>query len=287
MSLTTVACCQVTLQVGDIEGNRTRVASAIEDAAASGAQVVIVPELANSGYVFADATEAQMLAEHLDGPTVTSWINLAEKHQLVLAGGLCEAGLEGELYNSAVIVDPAGIRASYRKVHLWDREKLIFTPGDSAPPVVDTMVGRLSLIICHDAEFPEWVRLAALSGTELLCVPTNWPLFPRPKGERPIEVVQIQASAFVNRMFIAACDRSGAERGVEWVEGSVITDCDGWPLAGPACETHSLVTATFDLSEAKQKRISDHNDVHADRRPDLYGALVDGSPVNRSSTSKT
>jgi 5-aminopentanamidase len=286
MSLTTVACCQVTLQVGDIEGNRTRVASAIEDAVASGAQIVIVPELANSGYAFTDATEARMLAEQLDGPTVTSWINLAEKHQLVLAGGLCEAGLEGELYNSAVIVDPDGIRASYRKVHLWDRENLIFTPGDSAPPVVDTMVGRLSIVICHDTEFPEWVRLAALRGTELLCVPTNWPLFPRPNNERPIEVVQIQASAFVNRMFIAACDRSGVERGVRWVEGSIITDCDGWPLAGPACETGSPVTATFDLTEAKQKRISDFNDVHADRRPDLYGALVDDYPVNRGSVNK-
>src|ERR1051325_1784184 len=145
MSLTTVACCQVTLQVGDIEGNRTRVASAIEDAVASGAQIVIVPELANSGYAFTDATEAQTLAEHLDRTTVASLIKLADKHQLVLAGVLCEAGLEGELYNSAVIVDPDGIRASYRKVHLWDRETLIFTPGDSPPPVVDTMAGRLSI----------------------------------------------------------------------------------------------------------------------------------------------
>src|SRR5262249_57320474 len=74
-------------------------------------------------------------------------------------------------------------------------------------------------------------RLPALDGAQLLCAPVNWPAFPRPDGERPAEIVRVQAGAAVNRMFVAACDRTGEERGVDWVAGSVIVDADGWPLA--------------------------------------------------------
>lgn len=274
MNPTSVACCQVILQVGDVRGNRDRVASAVEEAAANGAQVVILPELANSGYVFSGINEARSLAETLDGPTISHWSSLASEHNLILSGGFCEVGDGGSLYNSALTVDPSGIRATYRKVHLWDREKIIFSPGHAEPPVVETEVGRLSLMICHDAEFPEWVRIAALKGAELLCVPTNWPLLPRPSSERPIEVVQVQAAAATNRMFIAVCDRGGGERGIEWVEGSIIVDCDGWPLSGPSCETHTHVRAALTLKQARNKQINEHNDVHDDRRPELYRMLA-------------
>ena len=95
-----------------------------------------------------------------------------------------------------------------------------------------TKFGRIGMLICYDLEIPEWVRMPALDGAQLLCAPVNWPAFPRPDGERPAEVVRVQADAAVNRMFIAACDRTGQERGVDWVGGSVIVDADGWPLAG-------------------------------------------------------
>lgn len=279
MSLTSVACCQVTLQIGDVDGNLGRISCAVEEAATNGAQIVILPELANSGYVFADAREAWSLAEGLEGPTISHWNSLAREHNLILSGGICEAGDDGSLYNSAVIVDPSGIQATYRKVHLWDKEKLVFTPGTAEPPVVETEAGLLSMMICHDAEFPEWVRLAALKGTELLCVPTNWPILPRPANERSIEIIQVQASAATNRMFIAVCDRAGVEREVDWVEGSVIVDCDGWPLAGPSYETKGDVRASLDLTEARTKQINEHNDVHADRRPELYGMLANDSRI--------
>ena len=150
--------------------------------------------------------------------------------QIVIVGGFCETS-GGELYNSAALVDPGGLRCVYRKAHLWDEESLWFTPGSAAPPVVTTRFGQIAVMICYDLEFPEWVRLPALDGAQLLCAPTNWPAFPRPEGERPAEIVRVQADAAVNRMFIAACDRTGAERGVDWVAGSVIVDPDGWPLA--------------------------------------------------------
>ncbi len=272
MTDTVIACCQLSLRVGDVEFNRAACRDAIAGAVDRGADIVVVPELANSGYVFADADEARRCAETVDGETVAEWTSLAREHRLVVVGGLCELDTTaGVLRNSAVILDADGLRAVYRKAHLWDREQLVFDPGQEPPPVVDTPHGRVATMVCYDVEFPEWVRLPALAGADLLCVPTNWPREPRPADERPAEVTRVQANASVNRMFIAACDRAGDERGVQWVSGTVIVGPDGYPLAGPVCQDRSVtVTARCRLSEAREKRTSERNDALNDRRPGLY-----------------
>jgi predicted amidohydrolase len=272
MTEAVVACCQLALRVGDVGFNRAVCREAITAAAAAGADIVVVPELANSGYVFADAEEARRCAEAVDGETVAEWTALARDRGLVLVGGLCELDTATDvLRNSAVIIDSDGLRGVYRKAHLWDREQLVFEPGRERPPVVDTRHGRVSTMVCYDVEFPEWVRLPALAGAELLCVPTNWPREPRPEAERPAEVTRVQANASVNRMFIAACDRAGDERGVQWVSGTVIVGPDGYPVAGPVCEDRSVtITAPCRLSDARRKATGPRNDALSDRRPDLY-----------------
>ena len=270
-----IACCQVALQVGESDTNRRTGLAAAAAAAADGASIVVLPELSASGYVFRDESEARVLAEPADGPTTAGWTRLARERGVTVVGGICELGDDGLLYNSAIVVDSAGLRASYRKAHLWDAEKLVFTPGDGLPPVVETAETVLAVVICYDLEFPEWVRLPALAGAQLLCVPANWPAQPRPAGERPMDVVRAQAAAAVNRMFIAVCDRVGAERGVDWVGGSVIIDPDGWPLAGPEPGDRELTfAADCDLALAADKRNSERNDVLADRRPDLYRGVL-------------
>jgi predicted amidohydrolase len=267
----TVASCQISLAVGKVQANRQSLRSAITQAANAGAQVVVVPELANTGYMFANIDELRGVAEPLDGPTVREWVALAEEHNLIIVGGFAEIATSGEVYNSAVLVDATGVRACYRKAHLWNNEKVdLFTPGTGAPPVVDTAVGRIGVMICYDLEFPEWVRTAALAGAELLCCPVNWPLYPAPAGERPIEVVKVQAAAATNRMFVAVADRAGRERGQDWLGGSVITDADGFPLTTLSLGEPGIHCAQLELSDARNKKISELNDVHADRRPELY-----------------
>jgi predicted amidohydrolase len=262
-----------------VEANQQACLSAAECAAGGGARIIVLPELATSGYVFASKEEARALAEPVHGPTVSRWMELAGRAGITIVGGLCELGEDGPLYNTAVMVVGAHVRAVYRKAHLWDTEKAVFTPGEQPPPVVDVGKARLAMMICYDLEFPEWVRLPALAGAQLLCAPTNWPRFPRPDGERPMDVVRAQAAAAVNRMYIAACDRVGHERGVDWVGGSVIIDPGGWPLAGPAGDEEAeTIMADCDLEAASNKKISDHNDVLADRRPALYRRLIEGSP---------
>ncbi|MCW3021050.1 MAG: putative hydrolase [Conexibacter sp.] len=275
---TVVACCQLAPQLGELERNRAASCAAIVAAADAGARVVVLPELAVSGYVFAGTEEARALAEPVDGPTVSAWAALARERDLVVVGGLCER--DGDvLRNSAVLIDARGLRGVYRKAHLWDREGEVFAAGSEAPPVIETAVGRIGIVVCYDLEFPEWVRLPALAGAGLLCAPVNWPAAPRPAGERPAEVVRVQAAAATNRMFIAACDRTGTERGVDWVGGSVIVDPDGFPLAGPA-GPHDVTTlvARCRLGDARDKRLGERNDALADRRPELYGPLTATGP---------
>ena len=90
-----VACHQLAPVVGDLDGNRARALAALDAAAAAGARIVVLPELAASGYVFRDAAEARALAEPPDGPTVSGWAERAAAHDLVVVGGFAEAGADG------------------------------------------------------------------------------------------------------------------------------------------------------------------------------------------------
>ncbi|MDT5112996.1 MAG: 5-aminopentanamidase [Mycobacterium sp.] len=266
---TRATCCQLPLHIGDTDGNRVAARTAIEQAAGDGAQIVVLPELASSGYVFADRSELVSLAEPRDGPSVTEWANLATAFGVTIVAGFPEAAGDA-VYNSAAVVDPTGLRGVYRKAHLWDTENAVFDRADDLPLLVDTEHGRIGVMICYDVEFPEWVRAVALEGADLLCAPVNWPLLPRPEGERPTELVRVLAGAGMNRMPIAVCDRAGVERGQHWIGGSVIIDADGYPLAIAEFGKPGNITADVDLAESRIKKFNEHNDVHGDRRTDLY-----------------
>ena len=268
---TVIACCQVAPVLGDVAANTELTVAAIRAAAQDGAQIVVLPELASSGYMLADQAEARAAAQPADGPTIQAWASVARELGVVIVGGFCERDEEGRVRNSAAVIDPTGVRAIYRKAHLWDRERLVFVAGDEAPPVVDTIAGRIGVVICYDLEFPEWVRIPALAGAQVLCAPTNWPLAPHPAGERPGEITRAMVDAAVNRMFIAVCDRVGTERGQAWVGGSAIVDPNGWPLAGAQASTAvQTLIARCRLAEAEDKGYGGLSDAFGDRRPDLY-----------------
>ena len=260
---------QLSPVLGDTAGNRARSVDALAAAAERGAGLVVLPELCTSGYAFADAAEARAAAEPVDGPSVRAWHEAARAHGLVVVAGLCELDADGVLRNSAVVVDPTGVLAVYRKTHLWDREPEIFVPGDLAPPVLDTAAGRIGLAVCFDAAFPEHIRRAALAGAEIVAVPMNSPAPPRPTEPIPIEIAIAMAAANANRVYVVQADRTGEERGVRWAQASVIVDPDGSVIAGPS-EGEALLVADLDLARARDKSWGDRNDVFADRRPELY-----------------
>ena len=268
----TVAGVQFAPVVGDATESLARIDAGVREAVRRGAQIIVLPELANSGYMFAGVEELRAAAQPCDGAYVRYLIETASSLGIVIASGFAELDKVDDVYNSAVIVDRNGVRAVYRKAHLWNAEKTCgFRAGRGHPPVVDTEYGRLGLMICYDLEFPEWVRAAALDGAELVCAPVNWPLYPRPDGERPGEIIRVQADAAVNRMYIAAADRVGPERGQDWLGGTVIVDPDGYPVTSILLGSEHIAVATIDLAMARDKSISPQNNVHTDRRPELYG----------------
>lgn len=273
--MTRIVCQQLAPRIADLQANRQLSLSAISDAVSAGADVVVLPELVTSGYMFESAEEAASVAIAPDDPLFEEWA--AAAGSAVVIAGFAERGEDGLVYNSAAVVDASGVLGVYRKIHLWDREKLWFAPGGEPPRVFDTPAGRIGVLVCYDVEFPEMPRTLALAGAELICVPTNWPYSQRPDGERPGEVVIAQAAARVNRVCIACCDRTGTEREQNWNGGTSIVDQDGWvlnaqPGVGPA-------SATVDLARSHDKAFTELADAMGDRRPELYGAV--GQPVAR------
>jgi predicted amidohydrolase len=270
---------QVAVAVCQVDGVAARrdpsvLTAAVASARARGADLVVLPELAACGGVITSPVQAQAAAEPLDGPTVTLLREVSAQQGCVVVAGLAETGDGERVHNTAVVVDRGDLVGAYRKVHPWGAEKDAFTPGDEPPLVVDTSAGRVGVMVCYDLEFPEWVRLAAERGAEVLAVPANWPLRPDGDPTRPFEVVKAQAAAVTYRVNVAVADRCGVEDGIDWYGGSLVCDVDGNLLAGPACSTGSAVptvlVAEVDLAAARSKRLGPHNDAFADRRPDLY-----------------
>ncbi len=273
--MTRIAAVQMSPVIANLMVNRGTVAAAIAGALREGADIVVLPELATSGYVFQNMEELRSVAIPADGALFDEWAALAStRPSSVIVAGFAEAGADGAVYNSAAVVTAAGVLGIYRKVHLWDQEKRFFTPGSDAPLIVETAHGRLGVMICFDLEFPEWTRIAALAGAEMLAVPTNWPYVDRPAGERPPEVQIAMAAARVNRMSIICSDRAGTERGVAWNEGTTIVDADGWVVStvGPG---DGVAWADLDASDSRKKQLAELSGVFTDRRPDLYAMVVE------------
>ena len=284
-----IGCAQLSPRVGDVERNGKGARTGIRNLAVGfECRIVVLPELMSSGYVFESVEEARACAEASDGPTVSQWAADAADYGTVIVGGFAELGEHGELYNSAAVVGPDGVLAVYRKTHLWDREKLWFTPGPEPPPVVETPFGRIGVAVCYDLYFPELTRGLALAGADVIVVPANLPLFPRPKGERPVEIALAQATAHVNKVWVALCDRAGheLERGAHWTGASCIVDPDGWLAAGPVddCGT-GIISAECDYGRARNKAWGERNDVVGDLRPELYPTARPASDPSRIASS--
>lgn len=275
-NLPVVACIQMEPRVGEKQENVARTLARIEAAAAHGASLLVLPELANTGYVYADRAEALALSETIgEGETVRAWAAAAQRLNVHIVAGIAER--DGErIYNAAVFVGPQGVIGRYRKLHLWNDEKRFFEPGDLGVPVFDTAFGRVAMAICYDGWFPEVYRLAAAQRADIVCVPTNWVPMPGQRDDQPaIATVLAMAAAHSNGLMIACADRVGVERGQPFLGQSLIVGGNGMPLAGPASrEQEDILYAPIDLEGIRAGRaLGPRNHVLNDRRTDVYDAL--------------
>lgn len=245
---------------------------AIAAAAAEGAQLIVLPELCTTGYVFESRAEARALAQPATGGALNDWVDEAARAEAVIVGGFAESDEDGGLFNSAAVVDPSGVLAVYRKAHLWEFERQVFQAGTVPPPVLDTRVGRIGVGVCYDLFFPEFARGLAVAGAEIAVFPTNAPASTTDVEPRESVGVSItRATAHFNRIFVAVCDRYSEERAQRWVGRSTIADPDGDLIVEPPGDREQTLLADCDLAMAQDKSwTGTTNDALADRRPEIY-----------------
>ena len=269
-----VACAQTDPTLGDIAASTAATVDAIRAAADAGADVVVLPECASSGWAFKDPGEARAAAQGLDGETIRAWHAEAKARDLWVCGGFAELGDDGHVYNSAALISPDGVESVYRKVHLWNTENDAFTPGDRGVPVVETPFGRVGMLICYDAWIPESFRSLALQGADLVLAPSDWVPNPhQPEHLPPSAHIVTMAGAQANQVFVASASRVGVERGQRFIGASIIVDPFGWPLSRPGTDSVDLIWADVDPIGSRDARRNDpFNRPLGDRRPDAYAS---------------
>jgi predicted amidohydrolase len=267
-----IACAQTDPVLGDVEASTAATVDAIRAAADVGADVVVLPECASAGWAFADEDEARATAQGLDGETIRAWHAEARSHDLWVCGGFSELGADGRIYNSAALVSPGGVASVYRKVHLWNAEHDAFTPGDGGFPVVDTPFGRVGMLICYDAWFPESFRSLALQGADLVLAPSDWVPNPhQPTDQPPLAHIVTMSAAHSNQLVVAAASRVGVERGTRFIGASIIVGHDGWLVTRPGTDAEDVIWADVDPIGSREARRTDpFNRPLGDRRPEAY-----------------
>lgn len=263
----TAACLQYEVAFGDHAANAATIRRLLDDA--PDVDLLVLPELAFSGYDFRDRDELESLAEPFhDGPTVTLLRELARERDAVIVAGYAERASEG-CYNSAMLVCPDGRAHNYRKIHLFNREQDVFLAGDAPPAVVNTPAGRIGMMICFDWFFPETARCLALAGAQIIAHPSNLVL---PWCQRAMF-----ARSLENAVHTITCNRIGTEarsdRSLTFTGGSQILNTKGETLANAPTDREALVLASLDPNEADDKSIAGRNDRFGDRRPTLYDRL--------------
>jgi len=250
---------------GKAERNLEKIASLAKTAARMGAELLVLPELCTTGYVFKSVTETRSLCEKIPGgPSTNGLIGLSRERGLSIVAGVAEIA-RGVCYNSAILVSHGELMAKYRKAHLFHKEKKWFQPGNTSFEVYAVGGAKIGIIICFDWAFPESLRVLALKGAEVICQPSNLVL--------PYCQTAMLGAAVQNRVFIVTANRTGVERGLRFTGGSQIAGPSMQVLARSA-RREEVRVAQLNLDEARDKRLSKYNDLILDRRPELYRELV-------------
>jgi len=273
-SLIKVAAIQIEPHIGDKDFNLKKMTEFIDKAAHQGAKLIVLPELANTGYIFNSREEAFSLAEPVPGGHTTELlIKKANERNIYIASGITE--IDGKvLYNSSVLVGPKGYIGKYRKNHLWDEEKIFFEHGNLGFPVFDLPFGRVGMMICYDGWFPESTRILRLQGADIIINPTNWVYVPGVITEKkPISPDMHSSFAHVNAVFIISADRIGTERGCTFLGLSNIAGPNG-TIKRASWDKEEIITAEINVIDARYTIWTKFADLLRDRRTDIYDIML-------------
>ena len=264
-----VGCVQTEPVFGNVKRNVDRASKMIRGASAD---LLVLPELFSTGYLFPNRRSLASIAEPVpNGNTCRRMIELARECNSVVVFGIAESD-SGRIFNSAVCVTADGHVGTYRKLHLFGPEKGYFDPGDQPPDVWNIGICKLGMMVCFDWAFPEVCRILALKGAQVVCHPSNF------ITQFPQSVMR--ARSVENGVFTITTNRTGRETNqtssLEFTGRSQITDVRGNVLSLADGTTEAVITCEIDPSRADDKMLTEVNDLISDRRPEFYKDIISG-----------
>lgn len=270
-----IAVAQTAPVHGNIDENLRIVSGLVET---TDCDLIVLPELAFTGYLFTSREQLATLAQPVKGDLVQQLVELSRQTGKAIVTGFMEAD-RGRFYNSALVISPIrGLIGVYRKVHLFHFEKLIFDKGDLGFPVFDMEIAsgdkvRIGALVCYDWRFPEATRALAIKGAQIVAIPSN---IVTTTGM--LEAV-LRVRAFENKVIVAFADRVGTERGDHENEdvtltfrgNSVVVNYNGELLASLDRTSEAVAVAAVDPAATVDKSFSKFNDIFGDRQESQYG----------------
>jgi predicted amidohydrolase len=265
-----VASIQFNPLLNNREQNVKELLKITEEALKNGAKLVVAPEMATTGYDYANREAIRPFVDTIPGKTTDAFAKLAKKYNAYLVFGMAEVEKKtGLYYNSAALVGPEGYIGKYRKMQMWETEMHWAAWGDLGVPVFDTKIGKIAINICMDSAYYETARLAGIKGTDILAFPTN---------SSAQTISALPARAQQNGMYIISANRSNTENGFHMIGGSAIWSPDGKKLA----EAPVVMNESEDIDEPTityatiDPRLFDNKNKDAlnERRPELYKEIV-------------
>lgn len=235
------------------------------------ADLLVIPELASTGYFFTSAEELRDLSERPDSGDFCGWVRgMSADRSMVVVAGFAEIGGDGRLYNSAITALPDGSWSVYRKTHLFYKEHLVFAPGDSGFSVVEWNGVRIGTMICYDWRFPEATRTLALRGADVVAHPSDL------VAAKHLWGPTMRTRALENKVVIVTANRCGIEEHegerLEFSGESQITAMNGKILAEAGPSDECVIVAEVDPVATRNKSFNAYNDILNDRRPDMYAS---------------
>lgn len=252
---------------GRVSQNLLTVTTALRDAEAD---LVVLPELAFTGYYFRDRAEALRLAEDPDdSPVFEALKALCRERRLHIVTGFAERRGE-RCYNSAALMGPEGLIHVYRKLHLFHEERNWFDPGDVPLRVFTINGARIGIMVCYDWAFPEVARALALQGADILCHPSNLVLGFCQQA--------MLTRCLENHVFAITANRYGTDSRpqgkLRFTGRSQVVAPGGTRVHKAPAQRNELFITEIDPSHARDKHITALCDLFGDRRPEWYGELA-------------
>lgn len=251
--------------------------------------LIVIPELANSGYLFSDEEELQTLSEEIPGGRFCGFLrDMCADKNCYIVSGICERAGD-KIYNSAILVHPDGHIDTYRKIHLFYEEKMWFTPGDQPPEVYNLNFPpfeggegddnadsraqqsnpinvKVGIMVCFDWRFPEIARTLALKGAQIICHPSNLVM------AHCQDAMVIRA--LENQVFTITANRIGEDvrkdKRLAFTGRSIMVKPNGDVIHIATEDKEEFFITKIDPALALDKSVTKYNNIFEDRREELY-----------------